>query len=816
MGDTLFSENPSQPGADQMRPKVDPPRESDSHSGGASGPGTRSGSGGDWSSDPSAERRRDYPSVGSDYGYDAVSSGDQIHLLDYFRVLYKRRWIAVTSFLLVFLSTVVYTFTATPIYEAGVQILIENQDPNVVSFQEVLDQTQRTSEYYQTQYRILASRALARRTIDTLKVWAHPQFNPEAEYPKGMWNPGTLARESVDVLTSWVTGLFASARAVEPPEVGETASQSATIDRFLDGFTVAPIRNSRLVDVKFRSPDAVLAANVANALAKSYIEQSLEYKFLSSKEATAWLSRQLAEQRKQVEASERALQAYRERNDAVSLEDRQNIVVQKLVDLNAAVTRARTERIQKEAAYNQIRAVQNNRAGLDTLSAIVSNTFVQQQKTQLAELQRQRAQLANKLGPRHPDMEKLALAIETAQARIDAEMAKVIESLRNDYQQALAQERSLSAALDQQKGDALELNRKGIDYGVLARDAAASRQMFDSLMQRVKETSVSGELKTSNIRIVDEAEVPRKPASPRKGLNILLALFGGGMLGIGFAFFFEYLDNRIKNPDEIEQHLNLPFLGMVPSVNVKTLEKSMAGSGGSPGVGLANDGIPHNFAESFRALRTNVLFSTAEQGSHSIVVTSTGPSEGKTSVACNLAIALAQAGERVLLIDADLRKPRVAGIFGKPQKPGLSNVLVGNAKASEALHGTSVPRLWVMPAGVHAPNPPELLGSKRCRDFMDSLGEHFDWVIVDSPPVMAVTDAAVIAHRVTGVLFVIGSEMTTRGAARRAVKQLEHARAKFVGAVLNRVDLQHNAYYYSSYYRREYSDYYEQSGRSVG
>jgi capsular exopolysaccharide synthesis family protein len=316
-------------------------------------------------------------------------------------------------------------------------------------------------------------------------------------------------------------------------------------------------------------------------------------------------------------------------------------------------------------------------------------------------------------------------------------------------------------------------------------------------MQRTKETGISGELKTSNIRVVDAAETPRRPATPNTRMNLLLALFGGATLAIGLAFFFEYLDNRIKSPDEVKEHLGLPFLGMVPALFGKAIENP-----------LINNGVPHNFSESFRAVRTNLLFSSAEEGARSVVVTSTGPGEGKTVVAANLAVALAQAGQRVLLVDADMRKPRVHTVFEKPQEPGLSNVLVGNAKSSESVHKTMVTGLWVMPAGLHPPNPAELLGSKRFKDFMSSLAEHFDWVIVDTPPVMAVTDSSVVGHVVNGVLFVVGAEMTSRYAAQRALEQLEHARAKFVGAVLNRVDLQHNGYYYSQYYRREYTDYY--------
>jgi capsular exopolysaccharide synthesis family protein len=317
-------------------------------------------------------------------------------------------------------------------------------------------------------------------------------------------------------------------------------------------------------------------------------------------------------------------------------------------------------------------------------------------------------------------------------------------------------------------------------------------------MQRTKETGISGDLKTSNVRVVDAAETPRSPATPNTRLNLLLALFGGATLGIGLAFFFEYVDNRIKSPAEVQQHLGLPFLGMVPALFDKALENP-----------LINNGVPPNFSESFRSVRTNLLFASADEGARSVVVTSTGPGEGKTVVATNVAVALAQAGQRVLLVDGDMRKPRVHIVFGKSQKPGLSNVLVGDAKASEAVHKTMVPGLWVMPAGLHPPNPAELLGSKRFKDFMASLSEHFDWVIVDTPPVMAVTDSSVVAHVATGVLFVVGAEMTSRHAAQRALEQLERARAKFVGAVLNRVDLQHNSYYYSQYYRREYSDYYQ-------
>jgi len=738
------------------------------------------------------------PPTGYGYGSNVVGD-DQVHLLDYVKVLHKRRVAALTAFLLVFVSTAVYTFTAKPIYESKVQILIEKENANVVSFKEVFEQNQVADDYYQTQYKILQSRALARRTLDTLRLWDHPQFNPKGE---AAFSLGAVVTAPVRWLSAWAT----PPPPIEPggPAAGETAAQARAIDRLLSGLTVTPIRNSRLVDVKFSSVSPTVSSQVANALARAYIDQNLEFKFLSSKEASDWLGERLAEQRQKVEASEQALQRYREQTESVAFEDRQNIVVQKLADLNAAVTRAKTERIQKEATYNQMKALQTDRSGLDTFPAILSNQFIQQQKGELADLQRQQAQLSEKLGPRHPDMVKIGLAITTAEQRIQGEIAKVVQAVKNEYLSAQAQEQSLINALDQQKREALALNRKGIDYSALQRDALSNRQIFESLLQRTKETGISGELKTSNIRVIDVAETPRRPASPNVIANLLLAFFGGLTLAVGIAFFFEYLDNRIKTPDEIKAHLGLPFLGLVPALFAKDLHDP-----------LISKGVPANFSEAFRAVRTNVLFSSADEGPKVIVVTSAGPGEGKTLVASNLAVAMAQAAQRVLLMDADMRRPRVHSLFGIAQEPGLSNVLVGNAKPSDAVRITTVPGLWAMPAGMIPPNPAELIGSKRFKEFLGTLGQHFDFVIVDTPPVMAVTDSSIAAHVATGLIFVLGAEMTTRHTAQRAVEQLSHARPKFLGAILNRVDLQHQGYYYSQYYRREYAGYYTQDSSKL-
>jgi succinoglycan biosynthesis transport protein ExoP len=725
-----------------------------------------------------------------DAASDASSSDhtDEAHMADYLRVLFKRRWTAASTFLIVLGSITIYTFTATPIYEARVRLLIETENPNVVSFQEVIEQNKSTNDYYQTQYRILESRALVQRTLEKAKLWSHPEFSR---------TPGSVTR-AVTASTQFVSRLLGKEVVSAPAGAEKTHLQERAIDRFLENLTVAPVRNSRLIDVRYESADPGLTVSIANAHAAAYIDQNLEFKFLATKEASDWLANRMAEQRKHLEAGELALQQYREDNDAISLEDRQNIIVQRLADVNAAVTRARTTRIEKEALYNQLRSIQHKRDALDTFPAILSNVFVQQLKAELAGLQRQHAELTDQLGERHPDMIKLRSALRTAEAKLQGEVAKVVQSIGNEYRAARDQERDLVSALEQQKTEALALNRKAIEYGVLQRDSTSSRQMFEELLQRAKQTEISGELKTSNIRVVDPASLPEKPARPRPLTNLLFAIFGGGLFAVGLAFFFEYVDNRIKSPDEIKRLLSVPFLGMVPSLPKGSAEASR----------LLNDGAPSSFVEAFRAIRTNVLFSSADEGCRSVVVTSTRPGEGKTVVAANLAIALAQSGHRVLLFDADLRKPRVHEVFNQQLEPGVSNLMVGRAKASEAMRKTSVSGLWVLPAGRIPPNPAELLGSKRFKDFQSSLREHFDWIVIDSPPVMAVTDPSIVAHAADGVIFVVGAEMTARHAAQSAIDQLESANAHIIGAILNRVDVQRNAYYYSQYYRREYVDYY--------
>ncbi len=720
---------------------------------------------------------------------------DEHHVLDYVRIVYKRRWIAIPALLLVFLVGALNSFRTTPLYEARTQLLIEKDTPKVANLNTMFQEQDGwyNDDFYQTQYRILQSRTLARRTVELMNLPKHPSLQQAMAPQTAPITLTGLVYDGIGLVRRTVSGTPPPKPAAAPrTEPGDALGPYVGL--VLGSLNVVPVRNSRIVELRVTSSEPQLAADMANGVAKAYIQQNLETRFSASKDASDWLGERLAEQRKKVEETEAALQHFKETHDAIAVEDRQNIVVQRLADLNGAVTKAKTMRIEKEALYNQLKAVQGT-AAVDTYTAVLGNEYIQKMKSEIGDLQRQQAQLADKYGERHPEMVRIRNAVQVAQAKFDNEVNKIVESVHAEYMAALAQERSLVGALESQKTEALGLNRKGIEYSVLQREAESNRQVYESLLQRTKETGISGELKTSNIRVVDAAEVPTYAVLPRRSHDLMIALLAGSILALGLVFLFEYLDNRIKSPQELRAHLNLAFLGMVPKID-------------NSGPTLLTDAVPAAFGEAIRAVRTNVLFSSADEGVRTVVVTSAGPGEGKSLFSSNLSVSLAQAGQRVLHIDADMRRPRVHDIFDVSQEPGLSNLLVGDCKPSEAVRKTAIQNLAVLPAGMIPPNPAELLGSKRCVEYLATLGEHFDWVVIDSPPVLAVADASVLANAASGVIFVVGSDQTTRHTAKAAVDQLNAVQAHVIGAVLNRADVERNPYYYSAYYRKEYSRYY--------
>jgi capsular exopolysaccharide synthesis family protein len=582
----------------------------------------------------------------------------------------------------------------------------------------------------------------------------------------------------------------------ETPARDESADESAAIGAFLAGLEIVPVRSTRLVEIVYSSPSPEYAALAANTLANEYIKYNLDSKLQNTNSTLDWLKEELDKQRKKVENAERAMANYQEGQNAMSLDDRQNIIVAGVNSLNEALTKAKTNRLQKEALHRQLTNVSADTSGVDTFPVLAQNTTIQEIKQQIAQLNADKARLLQTRTENHPDAAKLNAQLESTHRRLRSETTKVLESISNEYRNALAEEQNLSRSLDEQKQQAIVLNRKNINFSILQREAEGERVVYNALAQQEKEMRIASNSRANNVQLADAAEVPGGPYTPNHGRDWLMALILGLALGVAFAYTVEYLDDTVKIPDDVTRRLKLPLLGLIPAVE-----------GGKVPV-LLNP-VPHDFGEAFRSLRTSLVFTNGTDGKRMIAVTSTQPLEGKTTTACNLAVALALGGSRVMLIDADMRRPGLHRTMGLQNEVGLSHVLTGQARVREAVQRTSEPNLYVMTAGRTPPNPSELLSSARMQNLIANLQTGpFDWVIIDTPPVLAVTDAVIIAPYVSGLVFVIGSEMTRRAHAERAIETMQGGKPNIIGAVLNRVDLNRNKYYYSRYYGYHYKNYY--------
>ena len=657
----------------------------------------------------------------------------EIQLVEVLKMLLRRRNVIFAVVAASLGIAILYNRLATPMYEARAQVVIEPESQATAPFQRGTEDTA-TVDYFLTQLEILRSRTVATEAMERLGL-------------KQL--PGEL--------------------------------------------TVSPIRSelgpSRVVSVSFVSADAGLAARIANTVAETYVDQNLELRRQGNREASKWLDERLGELRKEVNASQAALQRYREERDAVSLggdQQNQNIVVQRLAQLSANVTTARTERLAEEAVYNQLQSIETSGGPLDTLPPIASNSFIQGLKAELAGLQRERAQLAERLGELHPDMIKMDTAIASAEGRLKAETDKVVASIRNDFSTAQARERALIAALDAQKREVLELNQQSIGYGALQRDAASTQQIFESVLQRLKETELSGELKSNNVRIVDMAAVPRAPIRPRKLVNVLVALVGGGFIALALVIGLERFNPRMTGPEHISEMLGLPLLGIAPKIDAFKRAHPLASK------------MPLPFNEALRAVRTRILLSPTADVT-TLAVTSTNAGEGKTVISSGLAISMAMSGRKVLLIDADMHRPQIHRVFDLAVSPGLANILSGETKPSAALLKSEVNGLFILPAGAGVLSPSDLLDSERLITLIDGFRKVFDIVVLDCPPVMALADASIMANAASSVLFVVGAGSSTREAARTALERLISVQARVIGAVLNKAKSDHQSAYYYSY-----------------
>ena len=727
---------------------------------------------------------------------------DSLKIRKYVRIAYRRGWIAAVFLAAGLLIGKTLDSKAVPVYEAWATMQIE-ADPNVLGLDRPLVEVRDwMREFLPTQLAILRSRELAIMAREELKN-------------TGLFEvPGTEQPSASDKASYDSTNTAPDNSTSTAPDASPTADPIAGSKRPLPsagvitgGRRVSEMRNTRLVNIGFSSTDPFLAAEIANALARAYVRWSFEFKLNTTGAASDWLAEQVEEQRRRVQSAEAALQRYREQHGAEALrtlptlgsavaQDRQNIVVQKLAELQGQVTVARAQTIEKEAQYRLLSSLQTKGEPLDTLPIIASNGFIQALKGEVASLQHQLAQASEKLGERHPEIIRLQGAVQNAEEKLRTEISKAAAAIRNDYEATRAREAALAAALERQKGEVSDLNAKAVEYTALEGEARANRQLLDTLVQRSRQIALARDVPSANARILDAAEVPVEPIS-RTERTLSIAIVGSMALALGLIFLLEVFDTSMTSPEDVERYLRVPVLGVTPLV------KRLNGRG----MLFLSDGAPPRFAELLQGVRTSVVTAPELATSRALLVTSAEPGEGKSMSAANLAVSLARLRQRVLLIDADLRKPRLHQVFGAEQQPGLAEVLAGKATHS-ALRKTKISGLWLMPSGIATRNPADLLGSERFGVLVDCFAGQFDWVILDSPPVLAVTDASLIARVSSGVLLVVACGRTSRDVGRAAVERLDAVGAKIVGALLNRVALDRRTDSYLPYYHRSYDTYY--------
>jgi succinoglycan biosynthesis transport protein ExoP len=718
---------------------------------------------------------------------------------EYIRVLLKRKWTVLACLITIFSVVAIASLKMTPIYEASGSIEINKPDSGLVNFS---NSPTFNVDYYdptelETEVMILQSDLLALQVVKELGLDRRPDFGGKTP------------------------ALPSSLDLAPDPLQADPARTSALLGGFRGNLKVSLSPNTHIIKVSFRNADKDLTAHVVNTLMSTYTENNFKSRFDSTMQASDWLSKQLVDLQMKVETSQEKLVRYQKEHEILGMDEKQNITTQKLDELNKALTSAESERMERESIY---RLVQSGDA--DTIASAASLLDAAGTSTQSAsgllevlrgkeaDVKIQAAELSNQFGPSYPKVAQLNTQLKEIDAQILAETRKIAGKIRGQYMAALQRENMLHDALEKQKQEANKLNESAIQYSILKRDLESYRTLYEGLMEKMKQAGVSAGLKSNNFRIVDVARVPNVPIEPNIPRNLAFAFMLGLTSGVGLAFLLEGLDNTVRTTEQAQMISGLPPLGMIPLGSRTAREganaKRLVIATSKEAVELVTQVRPQSqMAESYRALRTSLLLSNLGAPPKVIMITSALPQEGKTTTSINCAVVLAQKGIRVLLIDADLRRPSIHKTLGMGPRSGLSNVLTGSATLQQTItRSTILPNLSILPAGTPPPNPAELLASPNMRDVLEELRGQYDHIVVDTPPTLSVTDAVVLSPRADAIVLVIRSGHTTKQALRRSRDILMQVNAKVSGVLLNAVDLSSPDYYYYYEYQGKYSRYY--------
>lgn len=698
-----------------------------------------------------------------------LSEESKLALLDHWRSIKKRKWPVLGLATALAALGAAIAFSMTPVYRSSATVLIEPGKPKFLSMEDMLGGAMQTKEHYQTQVEILKSRDVALRTVTAMKLWNNPQFDPRKD------------DDSVKAKLKSMVGLEESAK----EWTDETLAESA-VKPFMQNISVEPVRLSQLVKVNFDSPDAKLAARMANDLAANYIESDRDAKFKLAQNLNGWLEKRATTLRENLLESEKALQAYREEKGLINLSgSAQGLAGMQIGEVSQRLAEARAKRMQLEGTHNMVANVGNG--DYSNVPSVVNNPTVQDALRQEAAAEKLVAELAENLGPNHIKMQEAQSSLASAQRYLAQQRRSVARSMVQEYNIARQAEKSLETALASATGGVQDVNRKEFQLQVLEREVSSNKQLYDLFMSRAKEMDAGSDLQAAVARVVDPAVVTTVPVRPNKGQIIMVGFMLGLMLGAMGAVLLERMDNTIKGSESAEQKLQQPVLAVLPALTGDALE--------NVATMFIREPNSHH-AEAIRTARTGIQLSDVDQRHRLIMVTSSVPAEGKTSTSINLALALAQT-KRTLLIDADMRRPQVGTRLGMTANAkGLSNLVTGSASLKDCVHQIEGSPLLVMPSGDIPPNPLDLLVSQRFKDAIRHLQPQLDFIIIDTPPVELVSDAMVVAPMATSTIYVVRATETPVPVIRKGLSRLQRSGANIMGVIVNGLDFADAQRYY--------------------
>lgn len=715
--------------------------------------------------------------------YDRVQDNSAVDVLDLrglWKIIRRYRWTILTVLAVIMIATLVATLLSRPVYRAEALLKVNaGSSSTMVKFQTLEQGETPTREHMATQSSVLKSASVASAVIDELKLHEEPELI------------GTLQQRGFVSGLQRLVALARSAFAPDTKEIvgAEIIANEAILKRFAQRLRVRTLPDATVFKITFDSFDPVLASNIANSVFNNFVSVTNQERFNSTSGAKAYLESEIAKVQARVETSEKQLTEYARKNKIVDVEDKGNIMTSRLVDLSTRLTSIQADRIAAESELRQADA-----GNVNSLPIVLAEPLVKELKKDLALLENEYSELAGVYKEDYPALKQLKQKIDKQRAAIQEETSKITDGLRVSFEQLTDNEKQLEAALAAQNNALLDLQDRSVQYNILKREWETNKELYSGLLERMKEVGVAAGMEFDSISLIDSAAVPTSPYRPRLAFNLAVAAIGGLLAGIGLALLIGYLDNRIRSPEDLEEVANVVSLGMVPKVAVEQLEE------GSEIDLIAHHDRENEASEAFRSVRTSLMFSSPAGAPQTLLVTSAAASEGKSVTAANLALVLSQNDSRVLLVDADLRKPRLHKIFSIPSSPGLSEYLVQSVDLN-VIRQTELPTLDLLTSGTAPPNPAELIGSPRMDEFLSSVREYYDHIIVDAPPVLGLADAVIIGTKMDGVMLVVSANQVTKDAVRESVKRLRMVHAPLVGAVLNQVDHDDNGYgYYNQYY----------------